>query len=206
MKIFVFPRARLGSFARAHGPPGRNWGGDGSRKPGRVEAPPPGLHARGFRRRTPLSSERRAAPRRAAAAAAQRFRIGPGKRGCFRGKLTNAARGTLWIFLLGAIFRVIFCGSPGDFPGFSCDFRDFPRVCRGGNPRIANGFQRIPEDFGGFQRNFNGFQRISEDFGGFQRNFNGFQRISEDFGEKPGGGMVFSPMVGRIRFWDKVTK
>ena len=57
-----------------------------------------------------------------------------------------------------------FCRAPGDFSGFSRDFRGFPRVCRGGNPRIAHGFQRIPGDSRGFQRVSNGFQRICNGF------------------------------------------
>ncbi len=109
----------------------------------------------------------------------------------FSRQQTSDARGTLWIFIFWAIFRVIFCRAPGDFSGFSRDFRGFPRVCRGGNPRIAHGFQWIPEDSRGFQRVF---QWISEDLQWISMDSDGFRWISEDFqwipqprGTEPGG-------------------
>ena len=114
----------------------------------------------------------------------------------FSRQQTSDARGTLWIFIFGPKKRVIFCGSPGDFPGFSCDFRDFPRVCRGGNPRIAHGFQRISGDFRGFPRIFRGFSMYFNGFRWISMDFNGFQWISMD-SNRPGAS--FARQTGRSR-------
>jgi len=154
---FGHATSRLGSFRRAHGPPGPKWGRDGSRKPGGGEAlaagaacprfPPPNA---ALQRAPHQPAARRGGRRTAISNRARKTRL-------FSRQLKNAARGPLSFLFFGGIFRVIFCGTPGDFSGFSRDFRGFPRVCRGGNPRIAHGFQWISEDF-------RGFQRITEDF------------------------------------------
>ena len=65
----------------------------------------------------------------------------------FSRQQTNDARGTLWIFIFGPKKRVIFCGAPGDFSGFSAIFVVFAAGEIRGLPMDSRGFQGISEDF-----------------------------------------------------------